>query len=91
MKWMITSVLLSAGNAWLMLAFAASQLGPTPLLLPLFLAALTLGAAIGSVASFIIGKVRHSQFRIAHLISVAPWSVATGFNLLAFQGVLYVA
>ena len=90
MKWMITSLLVSGGNIWLMLAFASSKLGPTPLSLPILLAAVTLGASIGSVVSVIIGKVRHSQLRIAHLVAAAPWAVATVFNLWAFQGVLYV-
>ena len=90
MKWMMISLVAATGNVVLMLMFAASKLGPTPLFLPLFLTALTLGAAIGSVVSAILGKRRHNQFKVLHLVAAAPWAVATAINLWAVQGILYV-
>ena len=90
MKWMITSALAAGVNVVIMLMFAASKLGPTPPFLPLLLAVVALVALIGSIVSVILGKTRHQEFRVFHLVAVAPWATAIGFNLWAFQGILYV-
>jgi len=90
MKWMITSFLAAACNVVVILMFAASKLGPTPLFLPLFLAVIALAALIGSIVSVTVGRARHQKFRVLHLVAVAPWATAMGFNLWAFQGILYL-
>jgi type III secretory pathway component EscS len=90
MKWMITSVLAATFNVVIILMFTASKLGPTPLFLPLILAVVALAALVGSIVSVVVGKTRHQDFRALHLVAVAPWVIAIGFNLWAFQGILYV-
>ena len=81
---MMTSLAVATGNAVLMLMFAASKLGLTPLLLPVFLGVATLGATIGSIVSAICGRIHENRFWHLHLVAAASWAVATGVNLWTF-------
>jgi hypothetical protein len=91
MKWIITTILTAAGNVVIMMLFAASKLGPTPVLLPLVLAAVSLCCAIGSIALALVSRKRQRPQWLLHLVSLVIWIGLIAFNLWSFQSVLYVA
>jgi len=91
MKWMITSIVLGTGNVVLIILFAASKLGPTPLFLPLILAAISICCIIVSTFLTISARKRQDPHIAIPVLSMAIWGGLTVFNLWAFQSVLYVS
>ena len=91
MKWMVASVLLGTGNVVLIMLFAASKLGPTPLFLPLILGAISSCCIVVSTFLTISARKRKDSHIAIPVFTIVIWSGLAVFNLLAFQSVLYVS
>jgi uncharacterized membrane protein HdeD (DUF308 family) len=91
MKWMITSIFLGTANVIVMGLFAASKLGPTPIMMPMYLAIVSLCSSIISIVIAIISKKKHNSTWVLHLVSATIWIGLVVFNFWAFKSVLYVA
>jgi hypothetical protein len=90
MKWLITSLVLGSINVSVMEAFAASKLGPTPLMLPFFLSGVSLVLACVSVAFAVLQLKRKQNLWFLNLISALIWVGLIALNLKHFNDVLYV-
>lgn len=88
MKAMITSILFSIINITLMLLFAASKLGRTPLWLPLCLFIVSVNYAVVFIVSLF--RCRKESF-IFNFICTVIWIALSLFNLWAVQSLMIVA
>lgn|GEM_PF-5964274 len=90
MTWFVLSAAVSIGNAFLMVAYASSKLGPTPYFLPFFASVFTLLAFSASLISVAKGYKQASKIHWPHLAACVCWAVATGYNIWACYGLWYV-
>jgi len=91
MAWLICSLIAGFFNILLMQMFAASQLGPTPVLLPLLLAGVSLILVLGSIIFAGIQKRKNSPHCGLTALSAAIWAAMVAYNLWVLNGVLMVA
>jgi hypothetical protein len=90
MKWLITSVILGAINTTVMAAFAASQLGPTPVMLPLFLCVLSFVLVCVSAFLAVCQRKRRRSLWFLNLISGFLWIGMILLNFKHFADIMYV-
>ena len=85
------TILIAIGNLLLLLLFPAGKLGPTAVLLPLFLAGASLVCAIIFSALGILYRKRDDPWWKKELITAAIRSGLVGFNILVLKEALYEA
>lgn len=90
MKWLITSVALGTINVVVMAAFAASRLGPTPVMLPLFLCLLCLAFVCVSIALAVRQRKQQQALWYLHLLSAILWAGLIVLNFKHFNDIMYV-
>lgn len=91
MIWLTFTLIAGVVNIIVMQMFAASQLGRTPVLLPLFLAVLSFIFAIGSAVYAIAQRNKIATKWLPPLAAAPAWLLLVVYNLWMFSGVLMVA
>lgn len=88
---LLCSIALAVTNVVVMTMYANSQLGRTPIFLPLILAGICLLTAVTSIAFAIRRRAVSGRLWGFYLFAAAIWTLMIVFNLSAFMQVLYVA